>query len=254
MNHIATGNGLTRGLSRCSLIATLAVLVGLLLAACIPERPEYGPPEPFPCPRFGVHFWQEFNVGVDSADDVIAKIMRLWGHDRAEIMLTELPDDRLQMNWPDSSAAGIKAGFSAQFRHDRLTRIQMFQWRLPEPALVQVIDCLGPPDYYHASYAAGIESTDVCIATWYVEKGIVISGCDFNFYPWEHLLTIIPPGFRMDGLNVLPAGLEEMARSFTYMERDGNLMLCVLKPWPGSIEAIEIEEDIYAPCEESDTG
>ena len=248
MNHFSAEYKFTRGLSRSSLIVAFAALVGLLFTACAPERPPYGPPEPFPYLRFGENLWQEFNVGVDSPDDVIATVIRLWGHDREQFTLTEVSDNRLQMNWPDSNATGLKANFSAKFRDDHLTHIT-FWWDLPEPALVQVIDCLGPPDYYTASYSTATQGQSIWISLWYVERGFYVSGAATALFPGQLLLLgAIPPGFRMEVFLVLPAGLEEMARNFTYLNDHGKLALCVLKPWPGSVEAIEMEVDLFAPC------
>ena len=252
MNHASTEYRFTRVLSRNSLVVVLAVLIGLLFTACVPPRPAFGPPHRFPCDRFGESLWQEFKLGVDSPDDVIATVNRLWGHDREQFTITEGSDNRLQMNWPDSSSIDLKANFSANFRDDHLTRIT-FWWDLPEPALVQVIDCLGPPDYYSASYGSAQEGKGVGIKLWYVERGFHVSGVATAYFPGETLPEVIPPGFRMDAFLVLPPGLEQMAYSLRYVDDEGNPVLCVLKPWPGSIEAIEIDEDFFAPCSESDS-
>ena len=108
----------------------------------MPRRPPYGPPEPFPCLRFGENLWRVITT-------VTASTLTLAGQ-----------------------ATGLKA---AKFRDDHLTHIT-FWWDLPEPALVQVIDCLGPPDYYTASYSTATQGQSIWINLWYVERGFYVSG------------------------------------------------------------------------------
>lgn len=236
--------------SRAALNKLLLVLVGALLTACVspvrPSSPDFGPLEPFPCERFGESRWQEFQFGVGLPDDVIATVTELWGFDRDQLRInlrSDLDPPYIGIGWSDSVETGLGAAYSTNFRdgHRYLRRI-VLEWNLPEPALTQIIDCLGPPEYYSAAYVSGTESTGVGLDLWYVEKGFVARGLVDAYFPWQTLPEVITPDFRMDLFLVLPPGLEKMAYSLRNSVEGANREMCVLKPWPGSIEAIEIDE------------
>lgn len=243
--------------SRAPLNTILLALVGALLTACMWELPppDFGALQSFPCGRFGESRWQGFKLGVDSSDEVIATVTELWGFDRDQLRInlrSDLDPPYIGIGWSDNVETGLGATYSTNFRNGQLIRV-VLQWNLPEPALTQVIDCLGPPDYYSADYSSVAESIALGLDLWYVEKGFVVRGLVNDYFSWQTLPEVITPDFRMDQFLVLPSGLEQMADSLGYLDDDGNLVLCVLKPWPGSIEAIEIEEDFFAPCSESNT-
>lgn len=243
------------GWSRAALNKILLVLVGTLLTACGLPPPDFGPLQPFPCDRFGESLWPEFQFGVDSPDDVIATVTELWGFDRDQLRInirSDLDPPYIGIGWSDKTDTGLGANYSINFRdgHRHLKSIT-FWWNLPEPALIQVIDCLGSPDYYSAAYVSGTESTGLGLNLWYVKKGFVVSSLVDAYFPWQTLPEVITPDLRMDLFLVLPPGLEQMAYSRDLGNPENGPYICFLKPWPGSIEAIEIEESLFAPCDDA---
>ena len=234
-----------------SLSATLLALVGVVLVACIPLPPDFGPLQPFPCDRFGESLWQEFNLGVDSPDDLIATVIKLWGFDRGHLRINDVQDsDNPGIGWSDNISSGLGATYSSTFRDGQLKLIS-FWWTLPEPALTQVIECLGPPDYYSAAFGSTQEAISLDLNFWYTEKGFVVKGLASSQLAGGKLPEVITPDFRMDLLMVLPKGLEQMAYSRDLGNPKNGPYVCFLKPWPGSIEAIEIEDSLFDPCNDS---
>ena len=203
-------------------------------------------PNPFPCAKFSVSHWQEFRFGVDSLDDVVATVIRLWGIEEDQIDVGETADGNSHViEWNDAAEESYyDAGVVKGAQLDRF-HVQF----LPVPTLSQVLDCLGTPDYYIANGGPRAEGTHLQI--WYVEQGFIATGHVFHSgfaALWQEPLKAIPFGFGMSSFRILPAGIDQMARRFNYR----NPVLCDLRLWPGSIEAIEIEEDFYAPCTDSD--
>ncbi len=203
-------------------------------------------PEISSCAKISVSRWQEFGFGVDSSADVYANVVNLWGNDKGQILVGGIATEEFPpVRWND---AAEEIFYTAYFPDGHLGRISVLY--NPAFALFQVIECLGPPEYYESGGGAGHEGTSLSL--WYVERGFVIAGIAWHRWPWQKHLEAIPPDFGLYSFHVLPAEIEQMARSFNYLDDEGNPDLCVLRPWPGSIEAIEIE-DFFAPCSESGT-
>ena len=210
-------------------------------------QPPVETPEPSSCVKFSVSRWQEFRFGVDSSSDVFATVVTLWGPDKGPILVGGIVNRRFPpIRWNDAEE---EIHYMASFVGGKLDRVDvLFD---PMPAVDQVIDCLGSPDYYIATGGPGEEATG--LQFWYVEKGFVASGLALHTWPWQKPLEAIPPEFGMGRLSVLPAEIEKMARSFEYVDDDGSASMCIFKSWPGSIEAIEIEEEGFSACSVSAT-
>ena len=70
----------------CAFIITLL----LTLSACLPSDAKFvgwpavritGTPEPVQCDDFAESYWKEFRFGIDSIEDVVATVSRLWEYD-----------------------------------------------------------------------------------------------------------------------------------------------------------------------------
>ena len=202
---------------------------------------------PSSCAKLSPSHWQEFSFGVDSPDDVVATVVRLWGMDREQVQVGGSATERFPpVRWSDAEEEIIQ---TAYFPDGQLG--SFFVLFDPALALTQVIDCLGSPEYYITGGGPGDEGTSLFL--WYVEKGFVIAGIAWHRWPWQKPLEGIPPDFGLDSFHVLPGGIEQMARSFNYLDDEGNPIMCIFKPWPGSIEAIEISAEPFFACYHSDT-
>ena len=107
-----------------------------VLTGCYEIPPEQ--PQPFSCARLGEAYWEAFRLGVDSPDDVIATVVRVWSMEKENIQIEDGHD--LWIDWSDSIETGLGAQYSALFREERrLIRIAM-HWNQEDslPSIAQV--------------------------------------------------------------------------------------------------------------------
>lgn len=218
-----------------------------VLAGCyVGQSPPAIDPPSFSCTRFAESRWQEFGFGTDSPTDVISSVINLWDIDSDQVRAIELSSEDLRVKWGDIQGE-LGTDYSALFREERQL-IKVDVWWHPSPTLAQIIDCLGFPAYYAAFYQQEIETASLNLALWYVEKGFVVRHVSFHRQerPPEIRLTQ-----RMTDLYVVAPGTSEQMVSNVYTYGDEPAVqawgLCVLRPWPGSIEAIEVESFIENP-------
>ena len=202
-------------------------------------------PPPFSCDRFSESRWQEFHFGVDTLQDVIATLMELWGIERKYIYFRFYTVQDFRIGWTDDTRAFSGSGHFARFREDqRLSRITV-EWENPKPSLTQVIDCLGVPDLYAAYYEPVAEARSLELALWYVERGLIVQNSSIHY---RERTPDVSPRRRLEHLIVVPPGdLEEMVRNAYRGGDDPGAQaytLCLLRPWPGSVEEIEVERFI----------
>lgn len=225
----------------------LVVLLFPILTGCYPSAPvtAIGTPPPFSCGNFTVPYWQEFRFGVDSPDEVIETAIRLWGINREQFTLSESSrDDVLHVRWEDSEGKRV---YSAGFREGEFHKVSVNFKSGRKPTLSQVIDCLGFPEYFAAYEARGVEKDSFVLALSYPEKGFEIYHVSFGALPKS---TTDLPARLIDNLSVVaPGPPEQMVRdvySYGHLPSVHAWGLCVLRPWPGSIGAIEIESFLGA--------
>ncbi|MYC96516.1 MAG: hypothetical protein F4X14_16245 [Caldilineaceae bacterium SB0661_bin_32] len=204
-----------------------------------------GTPPPFSCGNFTEPYWQEFRFGVDSPDEVIETVIKLWNTDREQIFLDELSrEETLLVRWEDSQGERV---YSARFREGEFHQVLVSFKSGRRPTLAQVIDCLGFPEYFAAYEARGVEKDSFVLALSYPEKGFEIYHVSFGALPKS---TTDLPARLIDNLSVVaPGPPEQMVRdvySYGHLPSVHAWGLCVLRPWPGSIGAIEIESFLGA--------
>ena len=196
-----------------------------------------GTPPPFSCTNFLESRWREFRFGVDSPDDVALTASRQWGVDKEQLTPYEMTHGLSRFGWSDNNR---EIFYTALFRKKQL---QKFEVRFdPPPTLAQVLGCLGPPEYYASYEETDIEKFGFDLSLWYLEKGIVVQ--HVSFYSLVSPTADLPAQ-RMENLFVVaPGTLEQMVPNVYTMGFLPSVQawgLCILRPWPGLIEAIEIE-------------
>jgi len=209
-----------------------------LMVFVIPEQ-AYEAPGPSACARLSVSRWQEFRFGVDLVDDVVATVSRLWDIDREEIEGGERRTEGFfPVLWSDNDQEEIyhAAGFSPGGKLEVISGVM-----IPGLTLAQIIDCLGPPDYYIA-FRGDLFLVATDLRLYYIEEGFQIRGISSHRFPWLRPLERIPPEFGMSEFDVYPLSYEDIVRSISDVDGDGNPDSCILKVWPGSIEAMEIDD------------
>ena len=213
-------------------------LLERLMVFILPDE-GYEAPGPSACARLSLSRWQEFRFGEDFVLDVVATVIRLWDIDRDMI-----EGGRRRTGgffpvtwWDNEKEVYHTAAFSPGGKLERV-----FGGMGPGLTLAQMIDCLGPPDYFSAYRGPYLATTE--LELYYIEEGFSVSGDFDHRYPGREPPERISPEFGMSLFEVYPQTLEEIADRYREVDDDGNLELCILRMWPGSIEAIEIDGEI----------
>lgn len=136
------------------------------------------------------------------------------------------------------------AYYSARFEEGKLMGITAF-WERFQPALGRVIECLGEPDYYDSVFYFANDETGVGLSLWYESKGLVVGSGSFYSVDYQ------PAGFKPEDLMthmtvVSPSAAIQMLPKVYVVEDDAEgqaFMHCALKPWPGSVEAMQIQSE-----------
>ena len=142
---------------------TLHYLLERLRVFRVSISPEqaYEAPGPSACARLSVSHWQEFRFGVDSLDDVVATVIRLWDIDRNKVEGGKKDTGEVYpVLWSNNDKEEIfhAAHFSPGGKLIRVSSVM-----IPGLTLAQIIDCLGPPDYYVAYVGPYLEATDLTL-------------------------------------------------------------------------------------------
>ncbi|HRJ42770.1 MAG TPA: hypothetical protein PL105_12870 [Caldilineaceae bacterium] len=177
-----------------------------------------------------------------SVDSLEAQIRNV--SDLGAVVIQVSPQDRMEdvvVDWN-----GSLGRYYALFREGRLTKIDM-EWYGMKPTIGQVVDCLGPPEFYHAIYRQD-HTRNVQIALWYIDRGVVFDGYAAYTQPD---LPRISSGFELGQVSIaMPSRIDELVSdvySVSYVPNVYAYALRILKPWPGSIEAIEVDSCIENP-------
>jgi len=239
-------NPMTQLLGRCLFVCTLL----LMLAGCkdsgtdVPQStPTFTtppPPEFFQCSIFDKTHWQKFRFGVDSPADVVSTVAMGRKGDRDQIWRYQSHNEGKEIVEWNEIGDERDIAYRALFRNE-VGLFQISGYMRIEPTLGQIINCLGVPEYYEATYFADYE-LHLNLKLWYPEKGIVIE--HFSFHNQE-LPPPIDADYRIPMFYVLAPGEPvEMVANLYVQGEDPDVQaygLCVLRPWPGSIEALEVE-------------
>ena len=202
---------------------------------------------PFSCSSFTESLWEEFEFGVDSPDEVVSTVVRLWEIERdfVRVDLTASGDEVLRVRWRSSASIGVLGEYLASFQEDqKLAKISV-KWGNPRPTLVETIECLGLPDHYIAFYSPSAEGQYLDLAMLYTEKRVIVRHDDLS---WRTELSEIHPGMRMDRFIVVAHGPVDQIVTDMYSHgfevRDhARFGVCLLAPWPGAIDAVEIASE-----------
>ena len=217
----------------------------VILSGCLSPPPSF-PARPFSCSSFTESLWEEFRFGVDSPDDVVSTVARLWGIEREQIQVNLLSsgDEVWNVKWHSNATVGMFGDYLTWYQEDQKLGKISVMWGNPRPTFSQTIDCLGFPDHYIAFYDVSGEAEYLHLALLYADNGMIVR---HDAPSWSTELPAIHPDMRMDRFVVVPPGTAERVAtdmySYGYEVRYHVRSVCLLKPWPGSIDAMEIASD-----------
>ena len=168
---------------------------------------------------------------------------RIWGIEREGIQSHE-PEHSHPLppfSW-EVAAGGVR--YSAEFHEEGPLNETDFEAGF-FPTLGQVIDCFGAPDFYSAYWLQDIEDAMLMLALWYVDQGLVFSHRSWGQHHRRPLPPPFPQALSMHFATMLPPGdVAKMVNVHYEIASPGNkeYVLCILKPWPGAIGAMEDED------------
>ena len=223
----------------------LFVALLVLLVGCVEPEPGTAVPRTLPCPSPTDTPWAEFTFGVDSPSDVVSAVVNLWGIEKDQIgEFSSAVDPGPILRWRTAVPGGEDDVFYASFHRGQHLKKLTVEWTWPYPTLAQIINWLGFPDQYIAFNAVSPEHILINLALFYTDIGVVVrdSGTIWSAgQPKIHTDMLIKK-FVL----VAPGTAEQMATEmYRYGMEPRHLIysVCLLKPWPGSTEAMEIASD-----------
>lgn len=221
----------------------LALSLLLLLAGCPGESTNIPPvvrnPKRLSCDIFTLSRWKEFRFGIDSPEDVAAKAISLWGIEQTQVYFSSSWRSDLTVAWK-YSISGREVYYEALFGEEQQLQEIDVSWQHPFASLSQVLDCLGPPDLYSARFEFDHEP-QLDFRFWFVAEGFAFR--HFS-YPRAAKYRTVRPGQRIDHFSVFAPPTFNLAFPDLYAAGSDPawpaIRLCLMKPWPGSIEKIEV--------------
>lgn len=217
-------------------------------------------PWPFECDVYTVDHWPKLRFEEDTPEDYEDVVDRVWGVKAWTIPIRIEEGEDLWGRWHAASPSVLGLNYRVLFdRGEKLQQVAGYwDWqKISRPTLEQAIGCLGFPDYY---IAALVEDRYDWLefSLWYVEKGLVVHGSSRrqvisgqSDWPTIKRGTLMGSYSRtQEGsfMVVAPGNLERMAAA-VYGPYLKTWKLCLIRPWPGSIEEVEILSfDEYVDC------
>ncbi len=136
----------------------------------------------------------------------------------------------------------------AYFQNDILTRI-FKNWKFGqqiglEPIGDEIIDCLGVPDFYEASYGVDHHNMSFFLTLWYLKKGVIVQAYHVVGNN-EPVPTINRNIIMTEMVTVAPGDEQQMVKNMLlFSSNEAHLeRLKNLKPWPGSWSNIKVALD-----------
>lgn len=160
----------------------------------------------------------------------------------------EVPNEAVKMeSWKDTVIVEWdtdRIRYSVVISEALLDEVALY-YKTLTPQVGQIVECLGAPAYYKATYQLGANPGNQLSASFlYPSDGILISGSRFL-----RLRPEVPPAitgeFRVLALGHVRPGSKEDVLSRIYGGSPGlyEEMLTQYKPWPGSWDEITIDID-----------
>lgn len=113
-------------------------------------------------------------------------------------------------------------------------------WQHKLPTIQDTFRCIGAPAYYDAFYDQFPEATFTGVSFWYPERGLIIGGS----YPEPR--KSFTERTTLSGINYSAFGTLEDLVLDTHIVQPGSVelerILVQIKPWPGGLEEIAIDE------------
>jgi hypothetical protein len=134
--------------------------------------------------------------------------------------------------------------YGALFVEDQLHDVEVRWASAVSPTIEQALECLGPPSSYSAFTLDAAHGPITELYLWYPDQGLFLDG-------GAPAGTAIKANFPLYRLTVTqPRPIEEMIQLGTVGGDALNaLILRRVRPWPGSLENLEVTQEVLYPPE-----
>jgi len=162
--------------------------------------------------------------------------MEMWLENNTQLTRDDVSissiEDTTMARWEENGST-----YYTHFHDDKVKNIHI-DWKVLEPTLNDVLNCLGPPDLYYAEYSFRSGGT-LFIDLWYLDEGFLVPSTQFGR---QKQPIVIDENTIMNGIYYVATpsdAIEEMNEGLKpaiYTQYS----LEVLEPWPGNWEDIVI--------------
>ncbi len=205
--------------------ASMVIITASLLSACMPLQ------QAIPCEDVREDALRNLAFGVATMPEVQEWVSIT--HQADETFVTDQPNE---LGW----SLGNRSQ-SARFEDGVLKRVVVSYFGRG-PTVERVLECLGAPEYYEAAVKLDIKPQFV-LDLWYPSQGFEAHSASFgrdSVDPQE-----VSKYRRMDRFSVTqPGALEDVVLAVygrQVMEKYQDQIMSTIKPWPGSLDQITID-------------
>lgn len=141
-------------------------------------------------------------------------------------------EDMTMLRWEENGST-----YYAYFRDDKVKNIHI-DWKVSEPTLIDVLNCLGSPDSYYAEYSLRRGGT-LFIDLWYLDEGFLVTSTHFGR---QKQPVVVDENTIMNGIYFVatPSDSVEKMNEGLKPAIYTHHSLDVLEPWPGNLEDIVV--------------
>lgn len=216
------------------LVKAIALSCGLLLCQCsAPSAPTNT--ASIPCSELQQDAFHHLLFGVQDPDDILQWIGETYHISPQAVTRNSYSDGQRSLSW---SVAGTR--YLVWFRQEKLASVET-RWQSAYPTIGDALRCLDEPEMYHAEYRQLPEARELDFGVWYPAQGTSVFASQISHEPQPPVITretkltsmtITAPGPTKDVVT--------SAYALGYASGVRDSVLQTLKPWPGSLEAIEV--------------
>lgn len=139
--------------------------------------------------------------------------------------------------------------YLADFHNEDLKRIEV-RWNSPQPTGGEIVECLGGPDFYRASYdlVGGGEADQLKLELWYPKQGIVVEHTRITKPIFRPKTITVHGSIPMSAIIIVKPGSVDRTVNDVYLGQSLDVRQSKqesLKSWPGEWKDLVV--DIKTP-------
>lgn len=207
-----------------------------LLCQCSAPSDPTKPPT-IACSELRQDAMHQLPFGVQDAEGTVKWITETYGVNSRAVSAETYSDGQTSLAWSADGARHL-----AWFRQEKLTSVET-RWQLRQPTIGDALRCLDQPELYHAEYRLPPEARELDFGMWYPAKGTAVFASQISN---ESEPPAITREMKVTVMVVTaPGRAEEVVTSgyaLGYASGVRDAVLQTMKPWPGSVERVEVHD------------